>query len=144
MGDKEVVTALGPNRLSWSGEGSPIYKTRPRIQETPDTCPYWQYRLVAGQVVGFVWGCGGYGEVTPDHPAARYPDGQMWQFTSDPKEGVLCSRCRGTGMLYGRRDLQRGAEKEAVHREDPEEESGSSGRTGPSSDEEEGEEVSLV
>lgn len=61
-----------------------------RVRETASSCPYW-VRGPVYRMLTVIWGCGGYGEVSPNHPAA----GGL--ICSGPER--LCKRCEGTGMI---------------------------------------------
>lgn len=67
-------------RLPWEG-----------IRENENTCPYW-VRGPVYRMLTVIFGCGGYGEVTRNHPAAGT------QITEDVNGPYICKRCHGCGM----------------------------------------------
>ena len=46
------------------------------------------------------WGCGGYGTVSVNHPAAIPPTGELILITGDLNDGVICQRCKGCGITW--------------------------------------------
>jgi hypothetical protein len=70
-----------------AGFGNFASPTIRRIDESPTTCHYWRRAYLHD---GTVVGCGGYGEVSPNHPAA----GEQICHTDEAR---ICKRCHGTG-----------------------------------------------
>ena len=66
------------------------------VNESEWTCPFW-IRGPVFQMNTIVFGCGGYGEVSHNHPAASS------QILDDPDGPYMCGRCHGTGLFSKRR-----------------------------------------
>lgn len=64
------------------------------IREIRNTCPYWVYGPEC-RMLTVIYGCGGYGEVSNNHPAASQ------QITEDVNGPYICGRCHGTGLIGG-------------------------------------------
>lgn len=62
------------------------------IREFENTCPFW-IRGPVYHMATVIFGCGGYGEVSKNHPAAST------QITEDPDGPYICGRCHGAGFL---------------------------------------------
>lgn len=66
------------------------------VDEYDYTCPFW-IRGPIFQMATIIYGCGGYGEVAYNHPAASM------QITDDPNGPYMCKACGGTGITTKRR-----------------------------------------
>jgi hypothetical protein len=62
-----------------------------RLIQNSMTCPYW-VRGPVFKMLTVIYGCGGYGEVAPNHPAAGTR-------ISVDDEATICKRCHGTGLI---------------------------------------------
>jgi hypothetical protein len=73
------------------------------LKETDATCPFW-IRGPVHRMLTVVYGCGGYGEVSSDHPAYNH---DMYNKLVEPtqitaeEEAYICKRCHGTGIITG-------------------------------------------
>ncbi len=83
------------NRAYWSEAGGVRFRVIHDDGTPPRSCPYWLRREIFGVVTARVYGCGGYGEVTREHPAAST------QITEDIEGPYICGVCHGTGIDYG-------------------------------------------